>query len=229
MTLIEADRVLVNGAVATNSQRLVAAADAITVVTPRRFVSRGGDKLDHALDAFALDVRRRRWLDAGASTGGFTDCLLQRGATQVVAVDVGHGHLDSTLRGDSRVMVIERLNIRDAQVEDIGGLVDAVVADLSFISLTSVIGALVALCQPGGAMVLLVKPQFEASRAEVNATRGVITDPEVRRRVQSEVHAALREHGCIVSGWTDSPISGPKGNLEMFVHATTPVATEARR
>lgn len=225
-SLIGADRVLVNGAVASNPARLVAASDAVVVVTPSRFVSRGGDKLDYALDVFSLDVAGRCWLDAGASTGGFTDCLLQRGAQGVVALDVGHGHLHPKLRDDERVTVVERRHVRDAAPEEIGGLVSGVVADLSFISLTPVIGALVALCQPGSPMVLLVKPQFEAKRSEANAGRGVITDPAVRERVRSEIGVSLVEHGCAVVGWTDSPIAGAEGNLELFVHATTPAAEE---
>jgi 23S rRNA (cytidine1920-2'-O)/16S rRNA (cytidine1409-2'-O)-methyltransferase len=221
-SLIGADRVLVNGAVAANPARLVAASDAVIVVTLPRFVSRGGDKLDHALDVFAVEVAGRRWLDAGASTGGFTDCLLQRRAAGVVALDVGHGHLHPKLRDDDRVTVIERRHVRDAKPADLGGLASGVVADLSFISLTSVIGPLVRLCQPGSPMVLLVKPQFEARRSEVNAGRGVISDPDVRQRVRSEIEASLVGHGCAVLAWSDSPITGAEGNVELFVHATTP-------
>ncbi len=221
-SLIESDRVLVNGAVASNPWRLVAAADAVVIVTPAPFVSRGGEKLDHALDAFAVDVAGRRWLDAGASTGGFTDCLLQRGAASVVALDVGHGHLHPMLRDDARVTVIERRHVRDVQPDELGGLVAGVVADLSFISLRLVIAPLVCLCQPGAPMVLLVKPQFEASRAEANAGRGVITDPQVHRRVRSEIDTVLVGHGCTVIAWTDSPITGAEGNRELFVHAATP-------
>ena len=200
-------------------------ADAVIVdAPPARFVGRGGEKLEHALSVFTVDVRGLRGLDAGASTGGFTDCLLQRGAAHVVALDVGHGQLHERLRADPRVTNLERCNIRHATVEQIGGLVDIVVGDLSFISLRMVIPSLVTLCQPGRPMVLLVKPQFEAGRAEVSKGKGVITDPEVRQRVRDEVGAALVEAGCAVVGWTESPIRGADGNVEYLVHAVTPMA-----
>jgi 23S rRNA (cytidine1920-2'-O)/16S rRNA (cytidine1409-2'-O)-methyltransferase len=221
--LIGAMRVLVNGAVADKPARMVAAADQVLISgPPPRFVGRGGLKLDHALDVFGIDVSGMRALDAGASTGGFTDCLLQRGAAHVVAVDVGHGQLHERLVADRRVTSIERTNIRTVDVEAIGGLVDLVVADLSFISLRLVIEPLVGVCQPGAPMVMLVKPQFEAGRAEVSRGRGVISDPEVHRRVGLEVEQALIDAGCRVAGWTDSPISGADGNRELLVHAVTP-------
>ena len=169
-----------------------------------------------------------RALDAGASTGGFTDCLLQRGAAHVVALDVGHGQLHERLRADPRVTNLERCNIRHATVEQIGGPVDIVVGDLSFISLRVVIPSLVALCQPGRPMVLLVKPQFEAGRAEVSKGKGVITDPEIRQRVRDEVGAALVDAGCDVVGWTESPLRGADGNVEYLVHAVTPPGTRHR-
>ena len=213
---------LVNGAVAEKPARLVATGDALILAgPPPRFVGRGGEKLDAALDHFALDVRGRRVLDVGASTGGFTDALLSRGAVEVVALDVGHGQLHPRLRADRRVRVLERTNIRTATTAMIGGLVDAVVVDVSFISLTVVIPALVGLCQPGAPMVLLVKPQFEAGRAEAARGRGVITDPAVHDRVRGEIDEALRTSGCTVVGWMDSPIRGAEGNREFFVHATT--------
>lgn len=225
VALIDAHRVQVNGAVALKAARQVGTADNIGVSgPPARFVGRGGEKLDGALDDFAVDVTGLRWLDAGASTGGFTDCLLQRGASHVVALDVGHGQLDTRLRSDERVTVIERQNLRTATAELLGGRVDGVVADLSFISLTLVIGVLVEVCKPGSSMVLLVKPQFEAGRAEAGKGRGVITDPEVHERVRRKIDGALGEHGCRVAGWIDSPIRGAHGNRELFVHAVTPDA-----
>ena len=221
--LIEADRVLVNGAVAAKASRQVAPGDAIIVAgPPARFVGRGAEKLEHALDVFGVDVSGLRLIDAGASTGGFTDCALQRGAAEVVAVDVGHGQLHERLRSDHRVVNIERQNIRSVTPELIGGLVDGAVGDLSFISLRLVIAPLVAVCHPGAFMVLLVKPQFEAGRAEVSRGRGVVTDPDVHDRVRAEVEAALREAGCDVVGWTTSPITGADGNVEFLVHAVTP-------
>jgi 23S rRNA (cytidine1920-2'-O)/16S rRNA (cytidine1409-2'-O)-methyltransferase len=220
--LIAANRVLVNGAVADKPARQVSSADAVVVEgPPARFVGRGGEKLDHALTEFGVDVRGLRALDAGASTGGFTDCLLQRGAAHVVALDVGHGQLHERLRSDPRVANIERCNVRHADLATIGGPVDLVVGDLSFISLTLVIPALTSLCQPGSSMVLLVKPQFEAGRREVGRGRGVITDPAVHERVRDEVSRALEDAACTVRGWTRSPISGADGNVEFLVHATT--------
>ena len=221
--LVAAARVHVNGAVADKPARLVAPADNITVAgPPARFVGRGGEKLDAALDHFAVDVGGRRVLDCGASTGGFTDCLLARGAAHVVALDVGHGQLHPALRDDARVTVLERTNIRHATVDTIGGAVDAVVVDVSFISLRTVIPSLAALCQPGADMVMLVKPQFEAGRVEVSRGRGVITDPAVHERVRREVDAAIVANGCRVLAWMDSPIRGSEGNRELFVHAAAP-------
>ena len=186
--LIDADRVLVNGAVAAKASRQVAPGDAVVVDgPPARFVGRGAEKLDHALDEFGVDVAGLRFIDAGASTGGFTDCLLQRGAAEVVAVDVGHGQLHERLRADPRVVNIERQNIRAVTPDRIGGPVDGAVGDLSFISLRLVIDPLVAVCQPGSSMILLVKPQFEAGRAEVSRGRGVVTDPDVHARVRDEI------------------------------------------
>jgi len=213
--------VLVGGAVADKPARLVAAGDPIEIDRPPpRFVSRGGEKLDAALDAFGIDVGGRRLLDAGASTGGFTDCLLQRGASHVVALDVGHGQLHPRVRDDQRVTVLERVNVRSATTTTIGDAVDGVVADLSFISLRLVIPALTALCHPGGPMVLLVKPQFEAGRAEAGRGRGVISDPAIHDRVRDEIDGALRDAGCVVVGWVTSALRGASGNVELFVHAT---------
>ena len=220
---IDAKRVLVNGTLADKSSRQVDPADAITIQgPPAKFVSRGGDKLDAALSAFGIDVRGRRVLDAGASTGGFTDCLLQRGAVAVVALDVGHGQLHPRIRDDSRVVVLERYNVREVNTADLGGAVDAVVADLSFISLKRVIEPLVGVCVAGGSLVLLVKPQFEAGRQEVSKGRGVITDPAIHDRVVAEIDEALHAAGCIVHGWIDSPLTGAEGNREFLVHATAP-------
>jgi len=225
--LIAANRVLVNGSVADKSSRQVAPADALVIEgPPQRFVGRGAEKLDHALDAFGIDVRGLLALDVGASTGGFTDCLLQRGARQVVALDVGHGQLHERLRADPRVINLERHNVRHADREQIGGPVDIVVGDLSFISLRLVIPTLVELCQPGSPMVLLVKPQFEAGRQEVDRGRGIITDPAIHDRVRGEVDAALVASECAVVGWTDSPITGADGNREFLVHATTAIGDQ---
>lgn len=221
--LIDQRRVLVNGAIAEKSSRQVAPGDQLLISgPPPRFVGRGALKLDHALDVFEIDVTGMRALDAGASTGGFTDCLLQRGALHVVAVDVGHGQLHERLRSDDRVTSLERTNVRSIDVDAIGGPVDIVVGDLSFISLRLVIGPLASVCQPGATMVLLVKPQFEAGRHEVGRGRGIITDPVVWERVRCEVADAFVDAGCTVLGWTESPITGADGNHEFLLHATAP-------
>jgi 23S rRNA (cytidine1920-2'-O)/16S rRNA (cytidine1409-2'-O)-methyltransferase len=226
--LIAANRVFVNGSVADKPARQVAPGDALVVDgPPARFVGRGADKLDHALGVFRIDVIGLRALDVGASTGGFTDVLLQRGADHVVALDVGHGQLHERLRADQRVTNLERHNVRNADIDQIGGLVDIVVGDLSFISLRLVVPTLTQLCQPGAPMVLLVKPQFEAGRQEVDRGRGIITDPAIHDRVQVEVGAALVAAGCTVIEWTDSPITGADGNREFLVHATTAVSDAA--
>lgn len=222
--LIEADRVLVNGAVAAKASRQVSASDAVVVEgPPARFVGRGADKLEHALTEFAVDVTGLRLMDAGASTGGFTDSALQRGAAHVVAVDVGHGQLHERLRADARVTNLERQNIRSVTPGIVGGLVDGVVGDLSFISLRLVIAPIVSVCRPGGFLVLLVKPQFEAGRTEVSKGRGIVTDPEIHERVRGEIDDALAVANCTVRAWTTSPITGADGNVEFLVHATTPL------
>jgi 23S rRNA (cytidine1920-2'-O)/16S rRNA (cytidine1409-2'-O)-methyltransferase len=222
-------RVTVGGAPATKAARQVAPGEPLELVgSPARFVSRGGEKLDAALEAFGISAAGRRAVDAGASTGGFTDCLLQRGATQVVAVDVGYGQLDQRLRHDARVVVVERCNVRSLGPGDDGdalraGLVGPpapiVVADLSFISLRSVADALLALLADDGDLVVLVKPQFEAGRREVSRGRGIISDPEVWRRTLHEVIAALEERGACIMGAMASPLRGTQGNVEFLVHA----------
>jgi 23S rRNA (cytidine1920-2'-O)/16S rRNA (cytidine1409-2'-O)-methyltransferase len=186
-------------------------------------VGRGGEKLDGALDAFPdVVVEGVRALDAGASTGGFTDCLLQRGAREVIAVDVGHGQLHPRLRDDPRVVALERTDVRTLDVAAIGGPVDLVVADLSFISLRTVLDALLGLVAPGRPLVLLAKPQFEAGRAEVSRGRGVVRDPEVHDRVRADVDGALRARGAAIMGWMTSPLRGADGNVEFFVAARAP-------
>ena len=218
--MIEAGLVLVNGSIADKSARLVDPGDAVVLqAPPSRFVSRGGDKLDVALESFGIDVTGWRVLDAGASTGGFTDCLLQHGAARVVAVDVGHGQLHPKIRNDPRVGVFERLHVRDLTAATIGGDVDFVVADLSFISIIRALPPLIAVCRPQAPLVFLVKPQFEAGRAEVDRGSGVIRDPAVHQRVCDEVSAAIIGRGCEVVGWIDSPITGAQGNREFLVHA----------
>ncbi|MFM2071877.1 MAG: hypothetical protein RLZZ623_2140 [Actinomycetota bacterium] len=214
---------LVNGAIAEKSSRLVSTGDAVVVTgEPPRYVSRGGMKLDAALDVFGIDLTGVDALDAGASTGGFTDCMLQRGAARVIAADVGHGQLHPKIRNDGRVVVLERINIRDLQLEQLPFRPAVIVADLSFISLTKVIASLCRLVMAGGDLVLLVKPQFEAGRQEVSRGHGIITDASIHERVRGEVQASLIEHRCRVIAWTDSPITGTDGNREFLVHARSP-------
>ena len=219
---IAAGRVLVAGTHADKASRLVSPAEPVTVAGPGpRFVSRAGDKLDAALDRFGIEVQGRDALDAGASTGGFTDCLLSRGAASVVAVDVGRGQLDSRLRSDARVTVLEGVNVRSldlAALERAGRPFELVVADLSFISLRTVAPALLGLAGPGSDLVLLVKPQFEAGRAEASRGKGVITDPAVRARAVEEVVARYVEAGARLAGTMDSPVPGAAGNVEALVH-----------
>jgi 23S rRNA (cytidine1920-2'-O)/16S rRNA (cytidine1409-2'-O)-methyltransferase len=218
----------VGGAPADKPARLVAPHEPIELAgDPPRHVSRAGDKLAAALDRFAVEVTGRRALDAGASTGGFTDCLLQRGAASVVGVDVGYGQLHERLRADPRVEVHERLNVRDVGPGDLGDPLPLVVADLSFISLRTVLPNLVALAEPGADLVLLVKPQFEAGRAEASRGRGVIRDPVVWRRVLGEVASAVREHGGAIMEAMVSPITGADGNVEFLLHARTATAAPA--
>jgi 23S rRNA (cytidine1920-2'-O)/16S rRNA (cytidine1409-2'-O)-methyltransferase len=210
-------RVLVGGAPADKPSRLVSAGDAVQVVgPPPRFVSRGGEKLDAALERFGVDVSGRRALDAGASTGGFTDCLLQRGAASVVAVDVGAGQLHERVRADPRVTVLDRTNVRNLVLP---APVEVVVADLSFISLRTVAPALVGdNALPGADVVVLVKPQFEAGRAEAARGKGVIRDAAVWRRVLEDVRSALATHRAAMMGAMVSPLTGADGNVEFLAH-----------
>jgi 23S rRNA (cytidine1920-2'-O)/16S rRNA (cytidine1409-2'-O)-methyltransferase len=219
-SLVEAGAVLVSGAPADKPGRLVGEGEPVVVVSPPPFVSRGGEKLDAALDAFAVAVDGRRALDAGASTGGFTDCLLQRGARTVVAVDVGHGQLHPRLRHDPRVSVVERTNVRSLRAPSVGGPFDVVSADLSFISVAAVAPVLAGeLSRPGADVVVLVKPQFEAGREAVRRGRGVVRDPAVRRAALESAASALARAGATIMGAMASPILGPAGNAEFFLHA----------
>lgn len=181
-----------------------------------RFVSRGGEKLDAALNAFALDVTGARALDAGASTGGFTDCLLRRGAAHVVSVDVAYGQFAWTLRNDDRVTVMERTNIRSLAPGSLDPAPSIVVADLAFVSLRTVRDPLLGLAAEDADLILLVKPQFELPRDRVG--RGVVRDPADWREAVGIVAAAYREAGCGLAGAAASPLTGPKGNREFFVH-----------
>ncbi len=219
---------LVGGALAERASRLVAPAEPVELLgPPRRFVGRGGEKLDAALDHFALDVTGAVALDAGASTGGFTDCLLRRGAAVVAAVDVGHGQLDGRLREDERVVVLERTNIRTLDLPSLAASlgtqrvpVDIVTADLSFISLTAAVPVLAGpLVHAGAPLVLLVKPQFEVGRAEASRGRGVVREPELWLGALRAVASSLTAAGAAIMDAMRSPITGASGNTEFFVHA----------
>ncbi len=216
--LIAEARVLVSGTVADKPTRMVDAGEPVVVSgPPPRFVGRGGEKLAGALNGFGLDPTGLRVLDAGASTGGFTDCLLQHGALSVTALDVGHGQLHERLRADQRVEVVERTNLRHVD-PDAREPYGAVVSDLSFISLRTVMGILVRSTAEGGWLVLLVKPQFEAARQEVSRGRGVIIDPVVWRRAISDVVGAAHDAGASTMGLMVSPLHGADGNTEFLLH-----------
>jgi 23S rRNA (cytidine1920-2'-O)/16S rRNA (cytidine1409-2'-O)-methyltransferase len=221
--LIARGAVLVGGAPADKPARLVAESDAIVVNDrSRRFVSRGGDKLEAALDRFPIVVAGRRALDAGASTGGFTDSLLQRQAASVTAVDVGYGQLHPRLRQDPRVEVRERTNIRTLAEPGAVAPFELIVADLSFISLTTVVPVLAGpVAVPGADLVLLVKPQFEVGRVEVSRGRGVVRDPELRRLALDKVGSALGAAQATIMGVMASPVLGPAGNAEYLLWART--------
>ncbi len=216
--LIESGQVLVGGAPADKPARLVSPDEPLRLAgPPPRYVSRGGDKLEAALRYFAIPVTGRAALDAGASTGGFTDCLLQAGASGVVAVDVGRGQLHERLRRDPRVEVHERTDIR-AFSATCAARFDLVVADLSFISLRTVADALTALAAPGADLVVLIKPQFEAGRAEASRGRGVIRDPAVWRRAVEDSITALESSGAANMGVMVSPLRGADGNVEFLAY-----------
>ena len=216
--LIGDGRVCIDGMRAVKPATAVAVTAALTVEAgdEKSWVSRGAHKLIGALDAFELDVSGRRCLDAGASTGGFTEVLLDRDAREVIAVDVGYGQLAWALRSDSRVQTIERTNVRDLTPDAIGGPVDLVVADLSFISLATVLPALTACAQPHADIVPMVKPQLEVGKDQVGA-RGVVSDPELRAGAVLTVAGRAEALGWQTVGVTASPLPGPSGNVEYFL------------
>ncbi|MEZ4299894.1 MAG: TlyA family RNA methyltransferase [Polyangiaceae bacterium] len=227
-----AQALILAGQVHTESARvekpgaLLAETAELSVRAGRRFVSRGGEKLEGALAAFegdGLDVRGRACADIGASTGGFTDCLLQRGAERVFAVDVGRGQLAQKLREDARVTVMEGTNARDLGAASFPCAIDLAVVDASFIGLGALADALGRVVRAGGDLVALVKPQFEAGREAARRARGVIRDEETRLGAIASGREALVAAGFEIAGEIDSPLRGPKGNLERFVWARRPV------
>jgi 23S rRNA (cytidine1920-2'-O)/16S rRNA (cytidine1409-2'-O)-methyltransferase len=216
--LILAGQVRVNGQPATKAGTGIAEDADVTLLVPDHpYVSRGGLKLAHALDTFGIDVTGVTALDIGASTGGFTDVLLQRGARQVVALDVGHGQLDWRLRTDPRVVVLEHVNARYLAADQAPGPFAVITIDVSFISLRQILPVVGARLAPEGDVIALVKPQFEAGRADVERG-GLVTDPAVHARVLDEVRDAARAIGLSAMAATPSPITGATGNTEFLMH-----------
>jgi 23S rRNA (cytidine1920-2'-O)/16S rRNA (cytidine1409-2'-O)-methyltransferase len=215
--LIMAGAVLVDGHKAAKSGQPVDAEAPIEVLAQPPFVSRGGLKLDAAIAHFGVRVADRICLDIGASTGGFTDCLLQRGAARVHAVDVGAGQLDWKIRSDARVVVHEKLNARYLRLEDLGEPIDLTVCDVSFISVTLILPAIYPLLQPGGEIVILVKPQFEAGKGQVGKG-GIVREPELHQAACRRVDDAVRQSGY-ETAIIESPILGAEGNREFLLYA----------
>jgi 23S rRNA (cytidine1920-2'-O)/16S rRNA (cytidine1409-2'-O)-methyltransferase len=223
---IDEGRVLVDGSFASKPNTKVAPENQLRILDrSRRYVSRGGAKLEGALEDLSVSVVGARCLDGGAGTGGFTDCLLEHGASEVRAVDVGYGQIDWKLRSDPRVHVVERTNIRTASPEILGGPYDLVVADLSFISLELVIDKLAGLISSDGALLLLVKPQFEAPAADVGEG-GVVTNPSVWTQTLRRVAKAIENAGVVVKGVSPSRLKGAEGNQEFFALASRGTVNE---
>lgn len=212
---VMAGSVLVDDQPAVMPASLVDEGASLRLVEGPRYASRGGDKLEHALDVFGIDVVGALAADIGASTGGFTDCLLQRGASRVYAIDVGRGQLDLRLRQDPRVVVMERVNAR--YLESLPEPIDLVTVDVAFISLRQVLPAARRLLQPGGSILVLFKPQFEAARREVG-NGGVIRDPQMHARLIGRFAAWCVKNGLRIRGPVVSPLLGPAGNREFFFH-----------
>lgn len=222
--LIASGDVTVGGAPALKASRLVHPAEQLGVISRRRFVSRGGHKLEAALATFGVDPAGKVVLDVGASTGGFTDCLLSHQAQRVVAIDVGRAQLHERLRANPKVTCLERTDVRGfvALASDHGAPYELVCADLSFISLRSVADALLELTRPDGELIVLVKPQFEVGRTEASKTRGVISDPKLWLAALESASASLEDGGAAMMGVMVSPLRGSDGNVEFFLHARRP-------
>jgi len=221
--LIMAGDVLVNDQRETRAGRSIGTEDTVTLRQKPRFVSRGGEKLDHALNAFGLDVSGMVAADLGASTGGFSDCLLQRGASRIYAVDVGYGILDDRIRTDSRVISMERTNAR--YLESLPEPVDIVVIDVSFISLSLMFPVVARILKPGGVCIPLIKPQFEAGKENVGK-RGVVRDPAIHEMVLRKALAYAQDNGLVVLGLVTSPLRGPNGNIEFLASLRNDVVSD---
>ena len=216
--MIMAGEVLIDGQKASKPGRQTPSSATIRLVRQRpRFVSRAGQKLEAAIDRFGIDLHGAVCLDIGASTGGFTDCLLQHGAARVHAVDVGLGQLDWRVRQDERVIVREKLNARYLVAEDLGESVAFAVCDVSFISVTKILPRLVHVLEPGAGAVILAKPQFEVGKGEVGKG-GIVRDPDQHREVVSKVGDAMRAIGFGAVDWIQSPVSGAGGNREFLMY-----------
>lgn len=211
--------VIVNGVLVTKCSYTVNDTDMIVAALLHSYVSRGGLKLQHALQQFNIDPTAAICLDVGASTGGFTDCLLRHGANKVYAVDVGHSQLHETLRGDSRVINMENADIRNITLPE---LVDIIVVDVSFISAVKILSVVKSLLKSSGDVLVLVKPQFETSRSAKNK-HGVVTDEKTRLAAVEHVRQYARENGWLVSEICQSPIAGGEGNIEYWLHLTAQV------
>lgn len=219
---ILAGSVTVNGQLAAKASQTVDESALVAVVAGEKFVSRGGQKLEAALTAFAVPCPGAVCVDLGASTGGFTDCLLQHGAARVHAVDVGHGQLDWKLRQDARVVIHDECNARHLVPGTIGEPADVLTLDVSFISLTKVLPAAVALLKPGGYLVALIKPQFEAGKKDVKKG-GVVRDSAVHERVKTDITKfAVENLGLRLLGLIESPLRGPAGNVEFLIGLIKP-------
>jgi 23S rRNA (cytidine1920-2'-O)/16S rRNA (cytidine1409-2'-O)-methyltransferase len=222
---IDERKVSVNGSIAISHGFMVAPSDELLVIVPPKYVSRGGFKLEAAIAEFDLDLKDMRVLDVGASTGGFTDCALQHGAREVVALDIGKNLLHEKIAGDVRVVVVENTNAREINsfVKDnkpnFDKLFDIAVVDLSFISVHEVLGSVLSALKNEGTVIVLVKPQFEASKNEADKASGVITDSAIHSRVCQEVAAMATGLGCDVQGIIESPIRGHDGNHEFLLVA----------
>ena len=222
---IDERKVSVNGSIAISHGFMVAPSDELLLIVPPKYVSRGGFKLEAAIAEFDLDLKDMRVLDVGASTGGFTDCALQHGAREVVALDIGKNLLHETIAGDARVIVVENTNAREINsfVKDnkpnFDKLFDVAVVDLSFISVHEVLGSVLSALKNEGTVIVLVKPQFEASKNEADKASGVITDSAIHGRVCQEVATMATGLGCVVQGIIESPIRGHDGNHEFLLVA----------
>ena len=216
---VAAGIVRVNGRAATKPSMPVADADVVELAGEAlRYVGRGGIKLERALAEFAVDVSGMRCVDIGASTGGFTDCLLQHGAAEVVAIDVGHDQLHASLLADARVTSLEGTDARGVTAEQLGGAFDVAVTDVSFISLAHILPVMARLLHEGGHAVCLIKPQFEAGREHVGK-RGVVRDPDVHHDVITRILGVARTSGLATTGLAHSPVTGGDGNIEYLLHA----------